>query len=299
MIKKSSSKLDQCPICGSIDTCELYPKNLDIRKLVFTYEFSPESQKTFRVVRCRNCTHVFCSPLPKDIYKNYKDVIDKEYLCHTKTRKLSAKVVLDIIKSYIPLGKMLDVGCATGDFLEVARDSGYAVEGLELSHWSSEIARKKEIIVHESRLRDLTLKFQAKFDVITMWGVIEHFQDPFSEINYINKLLKPDGILAIWTGNVDGAMSRILGRRWWYWQGQHIQYFTYSSLNYLLEHVGFEHIVTKSYPIAASYEQVDNSLRRYKFRPYISFLIKILFNLRPIWYLRLPGEMLWIGRKKI
>ncbi|MDP2684589.1 MAG: hypothetical protein Q8P20_06095, partial [bacterium] len=114
---------------------------------------------------------------------------------------------------------------------------------------------------------------------------------------YINKLLKPNGILVIWTGNVDGIMSRILGRRWWYWQGQHIQYFTDKSLNYLASLTSFKHIATKRYPIAATYEQVCNSLNRYRHQRYLMPLIKLLFIIKPIWYLRLPGEMLWLGRK--
>jgi len=289
--------LMQCPICKSQNTFEWYPENIDIGKLTFTYEFTPESQKTFRVVACRRCTHAFCSPLPKNIYKNYEDVVDKEYLRHSQTRRLSSQSVLNIIKRYIPSGKLLDVGCATGDFLEVARDFGYAVEGLELSHWSSAIVRRKGMKVHKELLKSLSSRFPRRFDVITMWGVIEHFQNPLAEMIYINKLLKPGGILAVWTGDVNGIMSRILGRRWWYWQGQHIQYFTHASLNYLANTSGFKHITTKKYPIAATYEQVANSLSRYKFQKYLIPIIKLVFLIKPVWYLQMPGEMLWFARK--
>jgi 2-polyprenyl-3-methyl-5-hydroxy-6-metoxy-1,4-benzoquinol methylase len=181
--------------------------------------------------------------------------------------------------------------------LEVARDFGYAVEGLELSKWSSEIVKRKGIKVRKELLKSLSSRFPRKFDVITMWGVIEHFQNPRSEMIYINKLLKPGGILVVWTGDVNGIMSRILGRRWWYWQGQHIQYFTSSSLNYLGQLTGFEHIATKLYPIAATYDQIINSLNRYKFKKYLIPIIKFMFSVKKIWYLRMPGEMLWFGRK--
>lgn len=290
--------LDKCPICKSRNTFELHPANIDLHKLTFTYEFTPESQKTFRVVRCSNCTHVFCSPLPKNIYKNYEDVVDKEYLRQSKTRKLSSRSVLNIISHYFPSGRLLDIGCATGDFLTVAKDFGYSVEGLELSKWSSDIVKSKGIKIHKEILKSLSSRLPGKFDVITMWGVIEHFQEPLSEMVYINKLLKPGGILAVWTGDVDGIMSRILGRRWWYWQGQHIQYFTNSSLNYLASLSGFENIDTKIYPIAATYDQVANSLSRYKFQKYLIPIIKLIFLIKPVLYLSMPGEMLWFARKK-
>lgn len=288
---------DHCPICKSRNTVELYPENIDLHKLTFTYEFTPESQKTFRVVSCRNCTHVFCSPLPKNIYKNYEDVVDTEYLRHSQTRRLSSQSVLNIIRKSVLKGRILDIGCATGDFLTVARDFGYSVEGLELSTWSSGIVEKKGIKVHKELLMSLSRRFPKRYDVITMWGVIEHFQTPLDEMIYTNKLLKPGGVLAIWTGDVNGMISRILGRRWWYWQGQHIQYFTRKSLNRLARLTGFEHITTKIYPIAATYEQVENSLNRYKFQKYLMPIIKLIFLIKPIWYLRLPGEMLWFGRK--
>lgn len=299
MSKIREFKLNVCPVCLSKDTFELYPANVDLKKLVFTYEFSPEAQKTFQVVRCSKCSHVFCSSIPENFYKNYEDVIDKEYLRHSHTRELSARSVLSIINSLRSKGRLLDIGCATGDFLKVAKDFGYIPDGLELSRWSAEIARKKNIMVYRNRLEVLAQKFAGKYDIITMLGVIEHFQNPRDEMSYINKLLKPDGILAIWTGNVDGIMSRILGRRWWYWQGQHIQYFTNKSLNDLASLTGFTHVTTKDYPIAATYEQVNNSLKRYKFHKYFMPLIKIFFIIKPIWYLRLPGEMLWLGRKTL
>lgn len=291
--------LSICSICKSKNTFELYPANVDLEKLIFTYEFTPESQKTFRVVCCRNCTHVFCSPLPKNLFKNYEDVVDKEYLRHSQTRRLSAQAVLDTIRNLVPSGRVLDVGCATGDFLSVARNFGYSVEGLELSRWSSEIVKTKGIPVHRKLLKSLSQHYSEKFDIITMFGVIEHFQNPFSEMIYINSLLKPGGIIVIWTGDVNGLMSRILGRRWWYWQGQHIQYFTHASLNRLALLTGFEHITTKLYPIAATYGQVENSLSRYKSQKYLVPIIKLIFSIKPIWYLLMPGEMLWFARKPL
>ncbi len=291
-------KSDECPICKSYDTYQMYPADVDVNKLSFTYSFSPESNKTFRVVRCRNCTHVFCSPIQKDIYKNYEDVVDSKYLKYAMSLKLAAHRVLPVIKRYRPQGLILDVGCATGDFLIEAKKYGYSVEGLELSRWSCDIARNKNIHVYRKRLKSLAQQFPGRYDVITMWGVIEHFECPIEEMNYINKILKPGGILALWTGDINSLSSRILGRHWWYWQGQHIQYFTHQSLNYLIKSCDFEHITTKTYPFVATYELLDNSLSRYSLRPWIMKIVRPLFAIKPIWTFRLPGEMLYIARKK-
>src|SRR6266566_1810902 len=106
-------KSDICPVCKSRNTVEWYAQDADVTKLSFNYVFTPESRKTLRVVRCRKCYHVFCSPLPKNIYRNYEDVVDEEYLRHRKTRELTAEAVLKVIKKYMLSGKLLDVGCAT------------------------------------------------------------------------------------------------------------------------------------------------------------------------------------------
>lgn len=294
----NSLKNPQCLICKSRDVIELYPADIDPNKVTFTYQFTPESQKTFRVVRCNKCTHAFCFPLPKDMYKNYEDVVDEEYLRHSYSRMLTGQAVLNFICCYLPLGKLLDVGCATGDFLVKAKEFGYSVEGLELCRWSSLIARNRGIKVYNDTISELSNKFKEKYDVITLLGVIEHLESPLSELHHIHSLLKPGGILVIWTGDLDGMISRFLSRKWWYWQGQHIQYFTHKSLNHLAELTGFEHIVTKRYPIAATYDQLSNSLNRFKFGRYFTWLLKPLFMIKPVFYLRLPGEMLWLGSKK-
>jgi len=287
----------KCPICNSKKTRELYSSNIDILKLTFSYTRTPDNNKTFRVVKCCNCSHVFCSPIPKMFYKKYEKVTDKEYLKHELARKLTAREVLKLISKYYSCGRLLDVGCATGDFLLEAKKCGFSVEGLELSSWSSKIARSRGLKIHKKTLRALSEKNKNSYDFITMWGVIEHFENPTSEMKYINKLLKPNGILILWTGDINSLTSKIMGRRWWYWQGQHIQYFTKNSLNFLASLSGFENIKTQIYPFVANYELLNNSLSRYRLHTVIIKFLWPLFLVRKQIILRLPGEMLWFGKK--
>ncbi len=297
MEKAKSFSSEKCCVCFSSDLVQLYSENIDIDKINFTYEFSPQSTKTFRVVRCRSCTHVFCSPLPANLYKKYEDVVDDEYLKHEKTRALSSREILKIIGKYKAKGQLLDVGCATGDFLVEAKRAGYEVEGLELSRWSASITRKKGFRVYEKTLEFLSCARPGKYDIVSLLGVIEHFENPKGEMEYIYELLAPGGVLVLWTGDVDSITSRALKKKWWYWQGQHIQYFTHRSLNFLAESKGFTHMKTMNYPLAVDFEQVKNSLGRYRFNKYLSTLIKPFFLMRKVWYLSLPGEMFWIGKK--
>ena len=287
-----------CPVCGSNATHQKHPAEIVAPEQVsFSYTFSPSHSKTFQVMRCDSCTHVFCAPIPSDIARNYQDVVDEEYLRHSSSRQMSAVPLLSTLRRYQPRGRLLDVGCATGDFLLAAREQQYSVEGIELSDWSSRIARGKGLSVYREYLDVFAPRHCDEYDVVTLWGVIEHFADPRREIRNIVDVLRPGGIAALWTGDVDSVTSRLLGKKWWYWQGQHIQYFTERSLTRLLREAGLDPVATRLYPFAASLETLANSLRRYRSRDLFLSILKPLFRVKPTWYLRIPGEMFFLARK--
>jgi hypothetical protein len=98
-------------------------------------------------------------------------------------------------------------------------------------------------------------------------------------------------------GRASSSNAYVLGRRWWYWQGQHIQYFTQASLERLARQAGLDVVRTDRYPFAATHETISNSLRRYRAHRLMSALLRPLFAVRPVVYLRLPGEMLFFARK--
>lgn len=287
-----------CPVCDSGEAEVWYPAEIqDAEEVSFSYTFRPRHNRTFQVLRCRICTHAFCFPVPADMARHYGDVVDEEYLRHETSRILSAGVVLAELKKHRPGGRLLDVGCATGDLLVAATRLGFEAEGLELSDWSCAIARKRGFTVHQERLRDLAQRSAANYDLVTLMGVIEHFSEPREEMAHLSRLLKPGGVLAIWTGDVDSSLSRVLGRRWWYWQGQHIQYFTLRSLARLSRGAGLEVVANGRYPFAATRDTIGNSLRRYRSHRFLTWLVRPLFALKPVWLLRLPGEILHLARR--
>lgn len=294
------STLVPCPVCRSNDVRVWYHSQIsDVNEVSFSYTFQPRHMRTFQVVRCMACTHAYCSPLPDEIAAHYEDVVDDEYLRHRNSRLLSSREVIRSILKRGGSGRLLDIGCATGDFLDAARESGFDTEGLELSSWSSKIAREKGLIVHQERLEAFTSRNEGRFDVITLIGVIEHFSEPAAEMERIRRLLRPGGMVVLWTGDVDSITSRLTGRRWWYWQGQHIQYFTRRSLELLCSRSGLETVGVERYPFAATSQTINNSLRRYPLHGLLSRLVSPAFALKPIWNLRIPGELLLFARRSI
>jgi SAM-dependent methyltransferase len=160
------------------------------------------------------------------------------------------------------------------------------------------LVRQRCFTVHQETLSAFAQRIGERYDVVSLIGVIEHFPDPKAEMQNIAKLLQPGGLVVIWTGDVSSWLARLLARRWWYWQGQHIQYFTHQSLVEVTRATGFEHLTTDKYPFAATHATLSNSLRRYPFHRVMSATMSLAFKIKPVIYLRLPGEMLFFARRR-
>jgi 2-polyprenyl-3-methyl-5-hydroxy-6-metoxy-1,4-benzoquinol methylase len=106
-----------------------------------------------------------------------------------------------------PGGKLLDVGCGTGDFLKVAQGQGWDVEGVELSEWASEKARTRGLKVKTGILDDIP--DGPTYDVVTLWDVLEHLEDPAAAVAKVGRILKPGGILVVLTVNEDGFIPQM------------------------------------------------------------------------------------------
>lgn len=285
-----------CPVCAApASNHVVYPDTLGHSLPVFGYKWTSEIRRCYRAVRCPKCSHIYASPRLKNIFAHYQSVADPGYIANSPLRIATAEHVLDKIADYLPQGHILDVGCSTGEFLNTAIKRRYTAIGLELSYWAAQYARAQGLNVYQRPLGELK---KAHFDMISMWGVLEHLEFPSQEMVHINRLLKNEGIFAFWTGDASSVSARLLGSYWWYVMGQHIQYFTKSSIEYLMLNHGFKKIHTSIYPYVISLEYLGTSLMRYPFLVPIarSVLQHPLLGKLQI-RLKLPGEMFGIYRK--
>jgi 2-polyprenyl-3-methyl-5-hydroxy-6-metoxy-1,4-benzoquinol methylase len=284
---------EQCPICDSQKLAEVFPDELLGSTATVDYNFSPKTRLTYRIVDCRDCTHRFVSPLPS-ISSTYVENEDPTYLASLPQRQRSAREWLTTVTRYSPDARsLLDVGCATGVFLDVASELLH-VEGVELSHWAAQIAVRRHI-VHQRAVSELGLDQQ--FDVVTLWGVIEHFEHLQCELDAIRSLTVSGGHLFIYTGDREALLPRLLGKRWWWYQGMHLQYFSRKTLTQLLKQSGFEVIAVHRLPVFFSLSSLGQSLNRYRlFRPLV-WLLKQLPQNRMLIRLTLSGEMLLVAKR--
>lgn len=285
-----------CPLCGRNGQREMYPDTLGGEMPRFGYDFTPDHMRTYRVVFCRGCRHGFSSPRPAHLWRQYEEVEDPAYLQRQKERISSARRVMRTIIRFRPSGRLLDIGCATGDFLAVARER-FQAEGLELSGWAAQIARDRGLTVHRSDLANF--RPAQPYDLLTLWGVIEHFEHPLEEVRRMRDLLREGGFVFLWTGDSDSLPARLLGKNWWYLQGQHLQIFSRGSLRALFSKAGFEEAWVGRYPHVTTLQFVAKSLSRY---PALGAAARWLVSPPAISRLNvklaLPGEMFAIFKKR-
>jgi SAM-dependent methyltransferase len=146
---------------------------------------------------------------------------------------------LAVLPPGVKPGKVLDVGCATGAFLDVARDAGWDVYGVELSSFSSGIAQQtfgERVfcgMLHQAGYAT------ESFDLVTLSDLLEHVSDPGEFLVEAHRVLRDGGTLLIVTPNVDSATNKLMKQGWSHYKQEHLWYFSPETLRCLLENHGF------------------------------------------------------------
>jgi len=204
---------------------------------------------------CEECGLLFQWPRPSgaELRRAYEGVVDPLYMAERENRIRTFRRVVRALGAAEGRG-LLDVGAYCGYFLEVARDAGYRAEGLELSRWAADHARAAGFVVHAEPLRERA-RSGDRYDVLTMWDVLEHLPDPREEIEAARQLIRPGGHLHLSTIDTGSLVARLLGARWPWLMDMHLVYFDRATLTALLEESGFRvrRIGLYSHTVSAGY----------------------------------------------
>jgi len=186
--------------------------------------------------------------------------------------------------------------------LDVAKQNGYLTHGVEYQPEAARIANLKHGgRVHCGPIENYSEVSPGYFDVVTLFGVIEHVTEPDNTVRKIFELIKKGGILIIQTPNTSSFTARLLGK-WWpsYAPVEHIYCFSSRNIKLLLSRYSFQVVKLVSHwkklPVGYVYSQLQN------FGPeYYKLLSKIIpFVPKNVLSRRLPffgGEMLLIAKK--
>jgi SAM-dependent methyltransferase len=229
-----------CPVCGS-KSVEIYldgdKQDLDSSEIGSSrVRVSPG-----RILRCCDCRFGFRqvrSSLEK-LRDLYRQMDTGTYVAELEGRNRTARRHLEIVQRDAKVGRILDVGCASGLFLHQALDAGWDATGIE----PSEIlyAEALRALTPRGRVLCATLEdshLEPGFDAITLWDVLEHIPDPSSFLKTCRRLLREGGCLFLNVPDLDSIEARVLGRRWPLLLPEHLNYFNKSSLCHCAQRAG-------------------------------------------------------------
>ncbi|OGY18569.1 MAG: hypothetical protein A2900_03085 [Candidatus Chisholmbacteria bacterium RIFCSPLOWO2_01_FULL_50_28] len=196
---------------------------------LYTLEFKGSYQKFIREYYNKG----FFTGSPKRAgYYNYEG----DWLAE----ELNMRSYVKGIRQFKKEGKVLDVGCATGIFMVEAQKEGFDVYGVDVSDYAIGIARRRfSDRVTMSSIERATFEKNA-FDIVTLFDVIEHLNDPRKVLKKLHTIIRKDGLLVLNTGDTGSFLAKIQGKRWHFFiPPQHFFYFSQKNLSQLLTQCGF------------------------------------------------------------
>jgi len=225
--------VSECPVC----------KTTGLQKFLCCQDYTV-SHETFEISHCPNCTLAITTPRPENS-KLGEYYISEEYISHSGKSSGGIGILYRIartfsltwkrakIQRYKQVGKILDVGCGTGEFLQVMKNSGWEVEGMEVSDTARE---KAERLIGQKINPELNSIINNRFDIITAWHVVEHIPDLLPTIQKLKQLLKKDGTLFIAVPNYQSYDAQYYKEKWaGYDLPRHLWHFSKKSMEVMLQ----------------------------------------------------------------
>lgn len=228
-----------CPVCESRVEDWIQVKDHSI------------SHKTFTLSKCTRCSLVFTNPSPdkEHIGNFYKG---EDYISHNDNKKGIINYLYHIVRQYTVRSKvsllnninsnksrlLLDIGCGTGYFLQEAQKQNWSVEGVEPDETASDLAKVK---VKGTIYNQLNKESTAKYDVISLWHVLEHVHDLNETFEFIKKNLQKNGKVIIAVPNLESHDAKYYKENWAAFDvPRHLYHFSKGSLSVLVQKYDFK-----------------------------------------------------------
>jgi SAM-dependent methyltransferase len=252
-----------CPVCGSEKHRVIFLKNGG------------------QYVVCENCSMVFLNPV-------FKDEFLESYYINNNANQAGAHVDestfyrsiyssgIDQIATAKNCSTILDIGCSSGLFLDIAKERGFETFGIELNKLEFNIAVNKGHKVWNEPVD--RVEFPFPFDVITLWDVFEHIKDGQAYLRFLRSHLVEDGLIFMQIPSSQSLAARILHERCNMFDGlEHVNLYNEKTIRHLVDQVGYDVVGLKSVidelgPVNNYLHYEDPYFGSFKGDPSISFL---------------------------
>jgi len=267
---KNFEYFKECPVCSSSSLTPFKKSTFDFFQLSQEQIKITDSDygKIWDLSRCQNCNYIFANPSPslEFISSLYSAVEDPLYEEEARGRSKNFLRILSYLERiHPPQGTLFDVGAATGIFLNLARQRGWEVDGIETSSWAVQLAKEKyNLHLRKGSFEETDLK-KNSCAALTMIDFIEHTPHSFQALVKAHEILSPDGVLVLVTPDINSLAAKIAGNRWWHFRAGHLAFFNSKSLNTLLQRSGFQVIKERKYAWTFSAYYLISRKRRLQF----------------------------------
>jgi SAM-dependent methyltransferase len=243
MLEVSSSppviRHPHCPLC----------KGRAAPYLLDTYDLHYGIEGSWNYERCLDCRVVFLNPAPTELflrnayddsYYSYQEFAAPETWRVWLRRVLRYNVGATGDPKFAAPGRILDIGCGSGEFLCRMKAAGWETHGVEISSAAANIGNRHGLNIQTGTLANARLPL-GYFDYVRLNHSFEHILNPRETLTLIHRHLAPEGLLFIGVPNVDGLQAKLFGKYWWN-LGPPVHPFNYSKqvLSRLLNEHGFE-----------------------------------------------------------
>ncbi|MHB0866596.1 MAG: class I SAM-dependent methyltransferase [Thermoleophilia bacterium] len=248
-----------CAICAATDNSDLFfIQGTHLRK-------------------CGNCGVVYVYPRPTEaeLLAGYQNDYfqsdnhlewgyDNYLLLENEIRKTS-RVRLATVKKHLSGASLLEVGCATGWFLDEARRDGFTVQGVEPSDYAAAWGKKElGLPIRPGTLREAGFA-NGSFDGVIYWDVLEHLTDPLGELQEAARVLAKDGYLFASVPNVGSFLARVMQKKWFGYAKirEHLFFHNRKSITIALDRSGFDVVSIQRSPFYISNRFMVDKLSQY------------------------------------
>lgn len=292
---------NECPLCQR--------KNIS---LLFVCKDHFISKEKFPLFRCNECGFIFTQDHPDKLHiANYYNSDD--YISHSNTskgitnrlyqaaRKFMLKRKAGIVReaSGLRTGKLLDIGCGTGHFAGYMKENGWSVQGIEINEEARDFA-KTRFGIDVKQPSEISMLQDGAFDCITLWHVLEHFDDPIEYASQIKRLLKPGGKCIFALPNCNSFDAEHYSGYWAAWDvPRHLWHFSPSTFMIFAEKTGFSSGALKNLPLDVFY--ISAMSEKYKgsnFSLVTGLLKGLWFSARSIKNIRRSSSLIYILNNK-
>lgn len=246
-------KLDQCPVCG-------YGEHREVRRPRY---FRQPDGASFTIVECHRCGFWFTNPRPEgsDLAQYYET---EDYISHTDRKEGLFDQIYHLVRN-IALrkkrklvqnltgenGRILDFGAGTGAFVLTMQQAGWTAVGVEPDQRAREAGEKKGVSLQSDAFFESTLE---KYDVITLWHVLEHVPDLNQKLQQFYQRLNPGGSLVLALPNHNSFDARFYKD---YWAALdiplHLSHFVQEDIRNLADKHKFRYQASLNMPFDAFY----------------------------------------------